>query len=62
MSAAAAFAVIGTTVASLLALGVIGGLWVDSHWHTSPVGLLVGIVLGTVVAVVSVVQQVRRFL
>ncbi len=57
-----AFAVLGTTIASCLAVGVGLGLWADSTWGTSPAGLLIGIVLGTVAAVVSVVQQVRRFL
>jgi len=58
----AAFAVMGSTIATCVGLGVVAGLWVDHAWHTSPGGLLVGIVLGTVAAVVSVVQQVRRYL
>ena len=58
----AAFAVLGTTIATCIALGVGLGIWADKTWHTSPVGLLIGIVLGTVAAVVSVVQQVRRYL
>jgi F0F1-type ATP synthase assembly protein I len=58
----AAFAVMGTTIASCLAVGVVLGLWVDHVLHSAPAGLLIGIVLGTVAAVVSVVQQVRRFL
>jgi len=58
----AAFAVMGTTIATCIAVGVVLGLWADGTWHTSPAGLLIGIVLGTVAAVVSVVQQVRRYL
>jgi F0F1-type ATP synthase assembly protein I len=58
----AAFAVMGTTIASCLAVGVVLGLWVDHELHSAPAGLLIGIVLGTVAAVVSVVKQVRRFL
>jgi F0F1-type ATP synthase assembly protein I len=58
----AAFAVMGTTIATCVAVGVVLGLWADRTWHTSPAGLLIGIVLGTVAAVVSVVQQVRRYL
>jgi F0F1-type ATP synthase assembly protein I len=58
----AAFAVMGTTIATCIAVGVVLGLWADGTWHTSPAGLLLGIVLGTVAAVVSVVQQVRRYL
>jgi F0F1-type ATP synthase assembly protein I len=52
----------GTTIATCIAVGVVLGLWADGTWHTSPAGLLIGIVLGTVAAVVSVVQQVRRYL
>jgi F0F1-type ATP synthase assembly protein I len=58
----AAFAVMGTTIATCVGLGVVLGIWADDSWHTAPAGLLIGIVLGTVAAVVSVVQQVRRFL
>jgi F0F1-type ATP synthase assembly protein I len=57
-----AFTFMGSTIATCLAVGVLGGIWVDGRFHTSPVGLLVGVALGTVAAVVSVVQQVRRFL
>jgi F0F1-type ATP synthase assembly protein I len=58
----AAFAVMGTTIASCVAVGVLLGLWADDELHSAPAGLLIGIVLGTVAAVVSVVKQVRRFL
>jgi ATP synthase protein I len=52
----------GTTLASCLAAGVLLGLYVDHLWNLAPIGLLIGIVLGTVAAVVSVVQLVRRYL
>ena len=58
----ASFAVMGTTIAGCLGVFVWLGLWADPTWHTSPWGLLFGIVLGTVAAVVSVVKLVRRFL
>jgi F0F1-type ATP synthase assembly protein I len=58
----AAFAVMGTTVALCVALGVIAGVWCDNAFHVAPAGLLVGIVLGVAVAVVSVIQQIRRYL
>ena len=58
----AAFAMMGTSIATCEALGVLLGLWADRSWGTAPVFLVIGIVLGTVAAVVSVVQQVRRFL
>ena len=52
----------GTTVAIIVAVFVVLGIWADRAWGTAPWGLLVGITLGTVAAVVSVVKQVRRFL
>ncbi|MHB2029472.1 MAG: AtpZ/AtpI family protein [Acidimicrobiales bacterium] len=58
----AAFAAIGTTSAVCVTVGVVAGLYVDHLWGVAPVGLLFGIVLGTVAAVASVVKLVRRFL
>ncbi len=58
----AAFAAMGTTIAGCLAVGVVLGLFLDHLWDLAPAGLLLGIVLGTVAAVVSVVQLVRRYL
>ena len=52
----------GTTVAIIIAVFVVLGIWADRSWGTAPWGLLIGIALGTVAAVVSVVKQVRRFL
>jgi F0F1-type ATP synthase assembly protein I len=62
LAAGMAFAVMGTTAAGCVAVGVVLGLWFDGATGLSPLGLLVGIVLGSVAAVVSVVQQIRRFL
>jgi len=52
----------GTTIAIIIAVFVVLGIWADRAWATAPWGLLIGITLGTVAAVVSVVKQVRRFL
>ena len=62
LAGVAAFAVMGTTIATCIGVGVVVGLGVDSWLSTSPWGLFFGIVLGTVAAVVSVVKLVRRFL
>jgi len=59
---AVAFATMGMSAAIVIAVGVVLGLWADHAWGTDPWGLLIGIALGTVAAVVSVVKQVRRFL
>jgi len=59
---AMALLTMGTTIAILLAVFVVLGIWADRAWGTAPWGLLIGIALGTVAAVVSVVKQVRRFL
>jgi hypothetical protein len=52
----------GTTVALIVGVFVFIGIWADRAWGTAPWGLLIGLTLGTVAAVVSVVKQVRRFL
>jgi F0F1-type ATP synthase assembly protein I len=57
-----AFAAMGTTLASCLAVGVVLGLYIDHLWNLAPAGLLIGIALGTVAAVASVVKLVRRYL
>ncbi len=57
-----AFLSMGIAAAVIVAVFVVLGLWADHEWGTSPWGLLIGIALGTVAAVVSVVKQVRRFL
>jgi F0F1-type ATP synthase assembly protein I len=57
-----AFAAMGTTIATCLAVGVLLGLYLDHLWHFAPGGLLIGIVLGAVAAVASVVSLVRRYL
>jgi F0F1-type ATP synthase assembly protein I len=62
LAGVAAFAVMGTTIATCIGVGVVIGLGVDAWLSTSPWGLFFGIVLGTVAAVVSVVKLVRRFL
>ncbi len=58
----AAFLAMGTTIATTEGLGILLGLGLDRWWGTAPVGLVVGIVLGTATAVVGVVRQIRRYL
>jgi F0F1-type ATP synthase assembly protein I len=58
----AAFATMGSTIAACVGLGAGAGLWFDHVTGFAPGGLLIGIVLGTVAAVLSVLRQVRRYL
>ncbi len=57
-----AFAGMGTTAAACVAIGVVLGIWADDSWHTSPIFLVVGLVVGVAAAVTSVVGQIRRYL
>jgi Putative F0F1-ATPase subunit Ca2+/Mg2+ transporter len=57
-----AFVGLGTTVAGCVAVGVGGGIALDAWLHTSPLFLVIGLVLGLAAAVATVVAQVRRFL
>jgi F0F1-type ATP synthase assembly protein I len=52
----------GVTLAICEGLGVLLGLYLDRVGHFAPWGLLIGIVLGSVIAVASVVKLVRRYL
>jgi F0F1-type ATP synthase assembly protein I len=58
----AAFMTMGLTIAITIGVGVFLGIWADNEWGGAPLWLVIGLVLGTVAAVVSVLQQVRRFL
>lgn len=59
---AAALAMMGTSIALSEALGIWAGLWADHHWVSAPWGLIFGIVLGTVIAVLGVIRQIRQYL
>jgi ATP synthase protein I len=59
---AAAFLGMGLSAAVCVAIGVGLGVWADSAWHTSPILLLVGLVLGLAAAVYFVISQIREFL
>ncbi len=59
---AVAFLGMGTSVAACVAVGVWLGIWGDDTWHTAPVLLVVGLVLGLAAAVVSVLTQIRKYL
>jgi ATP synthase protein I len=62
LPSAGAFLGMGTSVAGCVAVGVFAGVWLDGRAHTSPLFLVVGLLLGLASAVATVVVQVRRFL
>ena len=59
---ATAFLGLGISIGLALALLVGGGILVDTWLHWSPFGLLVGLALGVVMAVMMVVATVRKYL
>jgi len=58
----AAFVSLGSTIATCVAVGVAIGLGVDQWLTLAPWGLVAGLVLGVVAAVVSVYKLARRWL
>ena len=59
---AVAFLNMGLAAAVCVGAGLLLGLWADSTWHTSPILLVVGLVLGLAAAAASVVAQIRKYL
>jgi F0F1-type ATP synthase assembly protein I len=62
LPSAAAFLGMGFTAAVCVGIGVVLGLWLDSVFHTAPILLLVGLLLGLVTAAASVIQMIRQYL
>jgi F0F1-type ATP synthase assembly protein I len=59
---AVAFLNMGLAAAVCVGAGLLLGLWADSAWHTAPILLVVGLVLGLAAAAASVVAQIRKYL
>ncbi len=59
---ATAFMGLGISVGVSLAIFVGGGVLIDGWLHCAPFGLLVGLALGVVMAVLMVVATVRKYL
>jgi hypothetical protein len=59
---ATAFLGLGLSAGLSLAIMVGGGVLIDSWLHWSPFGLLAGLALGVVMAVLMVVATVRKYL
>jgi F0F1-type ATP synthase assembly protein I len=56
----AAFVSMGLTMAVCVAAGLLLGIWLDGVLHTAPLLLFVGLVVGCVVAGITLVSLVRR--
>ena len=59
---ATAFLGLGLSIGLCLAITVGGGVLLDGWLHWSPFGLLAGLSLGVVLAVLMVVATVRKYL
>ena len=59
---ATAFMGLGLSIGLTLAIFVGGGVLIDGWLHCSPFGLLIGLALGVVMAVLMVVATVRKYL
>ena len=53
---------VGFYIAGSILLGVLGGLWLDSRFNTEPVLVIVGLLLGLVVAFWGVYQMLLPFI
>ena len=53
---------VGFFIGGSIVLGVVGGLWLDNRMNTKPVFILVGLVLGIVVAAYGVYQMLLPLL
>lgn len=51
---------IGLQIAVSFALFVLGGYWLDAHFKTSPLFLLVGVLLGMVGMVLVLLKVIRQ--
>ena len=53
---------IGFYIAACILIGIFGGLWLDNKLHTSPLFILLGLVLGLGLAVYGVYRLIRPLL
>ena len=49
---------VGWYIGACITLGVMGGLWLDSKFNTKPILVIVGLILGTVIAFYGVYRMV----
>lgn len=59
-----AMALMSTILASLAGctlIGVFGGRWLDQHWGTQPIFLIIGLFIGLAAGIYSMLVSVRHF-
>ncbi len=57
---AAAFRLIGVGwyIGGCIVLGVVGGLWLDNKFNTEPILVIVGLILGVIIAFYGVYRMI----
>jgi F0F1-type ATP synthase assembly protein I len=53
---------VGFYIAASIILGTLGGRWLDGKFNTEPLWLVVGLILGIVVAFVGVYNMLKPFI
>ena len=53
---------IGWYIGVSIVLGVLGGLWLDNKFHTKPILVIVGLILGIIVAFYGVFIMLKPFI
>jgi F0F1-type ATP synthase assembly protein I len=53
---------LGFYIAGAIILGVVGGRWLDTKLNTSPLWLIIGLILGIAVAVTGTYNMLKPFL
>ncbi len=53
---------LGFYIAGVIILGIVGGRWLDSKFNTSPLWLIVGTVLGVVIAALGTYNMIKPFM
>lgn len=54
------YVTLGTQLAVTIVLGVLGGIWLDGRWGTSPIFSVVGSVLGIGLGMGVVIREAGR--
>ncbi|MFC1985470.1 AtpZ/AtpI family protein [Chloroflexota bacterium] len=49
---------VGWYVGSCIFLGVLAGLWLDNKWNTKPILVIVGLILGIIIAFYGVYRMI----